>query len=76
MKVTYPGGTGRSEEGAASSWGVGRGAGGREAGLQETEASRGTSDLQTPPRLVKYPGPVHSPSLTPEHPVMQRCFQL
>ena len=78
MRVTYPEGIGRSEEGVASSWGAGRGAGGREAGLweTETEARRGTSDLQAPPRLVKYPGPVHSPSLTPEHPVMQRCLQL
>ena len=33
MKVTYPGGIGRSEERVASSWGAGRGAGGREAGL-------------------------------------------
>lgn len=39
-------------------------------------SQQGPSDLQAPPRLVKYLGPVHSPSLTPEHPVMQRCFQL
>lgn len=71
MKITYPGGKGGSEEGETSSSGEGRQAGGQGAGLWEKEVSRGTSDLRAPPQLVKYPGPVHSPSLTPKCPVMQ-----
>lgn len=75
-KVTYPGGTGRSEEGATSSWGWGGEQGAEKLDFGRDGSQQGPSDLQAPPRLVKYPGPVHSPSLTPEHPVMQRSFQL
>lgn len=72
-RVTYLGSTRRSEEGVVSCWG-GEVIGDRSQVQERT--SRGASDPRAPPQLVKYLGPVHSPSLTPECPVMQSCFQV